>query len=185
MNHLEEIYLRLKSRSITIMEFEKSIYECHEVENYLSSDDYLELISLDYNSKFAMNEIEKILEKYIDYVTFYREKLLMMLDIVYRKEKRTPIILMEFYDMYCHGCDFLQKLGLEYGLTCVVPPSANDWDDLNIAQKENLVDSFYPRICDSVIEVKEWLNSNIVQLEGYNERKRRYIVVDNRLSNFN
>lgn len=185
MNSLEEKYLLLKSRSITIKEFEESIYECHEFENFVSSDDYLKLISLDYNNKFAMNEIESILDKYIDYVIYYREKLLIMLDIVYKKEKRTPIVLMELYEMYCHGCDFLQKLGLEYGLSCVVPPSANDWDDLNEVQKEELVDSFYPRICDYVVEVKKWLISNTVQMKGYDERKLRYIVVDNRLNNFN
>jgi len=87
--------------------------------------------------------------------------------------------------MYCHGCDFLFDLGLEYGLTCEVPPKANSWDDFNSEQKRELVNSFYPRINDFAIEVRQWLENGTIKVFGYDEGNLKYIVVDERSKDTN
>ncbi|WBW99488.1 hypothetical protein [Oceanirhabdus sp. W0125-5] len=148
------------------------------MDKLISHDDYIELISIDYHNKFSIVEVENIIEKYIDYSKYYKNKILEMINIIIKQHENTGELLRELYDMYCHGCDFLFDLGLEYGLRCEVPPKANSWDDLSSEQKRELVNSFYPRINDFAIEVRQWLENGTVKVLGYDKGNLKYIVED-------
>lgn len=185
MNILEKKYLSLKINELSVQDFEKWVYEEEQLEKLISYDDYVELISLDYTSKYSMNKIEDIIYKYIDYPKYYKNKLVTMLDMVIIQHKQTGEILRKFYNMYCHGCEFLQDLGLEYGLMCEVPANANSWDDLNNAQKRLLVSSFYPRIIDFAIETRRVIEEGIIKVLRYDEGNCKYIIIDERFTDAN
>ncbi len=177
MNILEKQYLSLKLGELSVGEFEKWVYGAEYLEKLIKHDDYINLISLDYKSKFVKNEIEKLIDKYIDYPKYYKNKLIDMLDKVINQHEATGEILRRFYDMYCHGCGFLQHLGLEYGLMCEVPPNANSWDDLNNDQKKQLVNSFYPRIIGFAIETKQLIEDGIIKIIRYDKKNLKYIII--------
>lgn len=80
--------------------------------------------------------------------------------------------------MYCHGCEFLQSIGIEYGLMCEVPTNANSWDDLNNNQKRQLVNSFYPKIIDFAMETKQLIEEGIVKVLRYDEKNLKYAIID-------
>ncbi len=63
MNILEKKYLSLKINELSVQDFEKWVYEEEQLEKLISYDDYVELISLDYTSKYSMNKIEDIIYK--------------------------------------------------------------------------------------------------------------------------
>ncbi len=180
MNILEKVYFEFLFHNMTIQEFEKEIYENQEIEKLINNEDYIELISLDFSSKYIFNEIEHILDKYIEFSKYYKNKLITMIDIALNQSEGTALVLMEFYDMYCHGCEFLQTLGLDYGLTCVVPPTANEWFDLSEQEQDSLVKSFYPKIIVHLAEVRQWIENDKILITRYDERNMKYICTDKR-----
>ena len=73
--------------------------------------------------------------------------MIRLLEEALKRTEKLPYILMEFYDLYCHGYTFLNDLGLGYGLMCEVPSpsrySADSWDELKDSEKKKLLDSFF------------------------------------------
>lgn len=95
--------------------FETWLYQTSSLENYLHGDDYFELISLDFNHKFCVMEIEKIITPYLDYLQYNRQILLDIL-LSLTKNPNDMAKLIKIYDFYCQGYAFLDKLALRYGL---------------------------------------------------------------------
>lgn len=179
---IESKLIDLKNHEIGINDFEKWVYSCDEIENLISVDDYIALISIDFRKKYSVNEVEKILYKYIDYSKYYKHKIIRMLKMIIEQDDKTGDILREFYYLYCHGCYFLNDLGLVYGLACEVPPSANTWDDLGKSRQRELVESFYPKIIEVAKQVMDWFQNDIVRIVEYNERDLKYHVIDTRVN---
>lgn len=148
MNDFETYCFQMIYGNLNIHDFEQWVYDNTDVlSELLSGDDYLELISINYNEKSTKYEVEKLLEKYIDYSRFETIKIRTMLQNALNSRDSLPIILMEFYEMYCDGYYFLEDLGLGYGLACVVPQGnykANSWDELEHEEQEKLVTNFFP-----------------------------------------
>ncbi|WP_053957471.1 hypothetical protein [Inediibacterium massiliense] len=180
MNILEKQYLSLKAGELSMKDFEIWVYKEGQLEKFINHDDYIDLMSLDYKSKFIKDEIEKIIDKYIDYPKYYKNKVITMLDRVLDQHEQTGEILRKFYNMYCHGCAFFQDLGIQYGLMCEVPTDVNSWDDLNTNQKRLLVNSFYPGINDFAIEIRKLIENGTIKILRYDERNLKYIVIDER-----
>ena len=168
MNALEEKILQLDNSDLTIHDFEMWVYQSQELEVLLTPDDYLELISLNYRSKFVRNQIEKIISKYVDCSKFETAKLKSLLVKAKEWDKDTGEILRSFYDMYCDGYYFLHDLGLGYGLACEVPlnSGANSWEELNDNEKNELINGFYPHIIGHIEKVLEWIDNNKIILTG-------------------
>ena len=88
---------------------------------------------------------------------------------------------MTFYDLYCKGYNFMDNLGLGYGLAVEVPYSqANSWYDLTIEQKNQLLDSFYPAIETEIQKVISWLDNGKVLLTGIKDNYNHFEYIDNR-----
>lgn len=95
--------------------FECWLYQEPSLENYLSDNDYFELISLDFGHKFCVMEIEKIITPYLDYVQYYRQVLLDLL-LSLTQNSNDMDKLRKIYDFYCQGYTLLNELALGYGL---------------------------------------------------------------------
>ncbi len=106
-----------------ITQIENWIYDNEELANFLSDDDYLALISMDYHQKYTLLEISNIINPYLDYTTYYCEKLKSTL-LELQENPNNVNALNVIYDFYCQGYSFLRKLALLFGL-CVI-----DRDDL-------------------------------------------------------
>lgn len=168
-SEFEKIYFDLVNGALGIEEFENWLYINNDLENILSRDDYLGLISLNFRSKHIKYEIEKILVKYIDYSKFEKKRVLSLLYRASESRKDLPDILREFYNMYCHGYYFFEDLGLGYGLTCEVPPSkysSDNWEELNEKEKNGIISSFFPQIESDIQRAINWIKNDKLILTG-------------------
>jgi hypothetical protein len=182
-SELQIKYFDLIHGDLKIEEFENWIYFNNFLENILNRDDYLDLISLNFKSKHIKYEIEKVLVKYIDYSHFERKRVLSLLYRALESRKGLPDILREFYDMYCHGYDFFQDLGLGYGLTCEVPPSkygSDNWDELDEQVKNEIVNSFFPQIESDIQRAILWIENDKLILSGTKNETNHWEYADHR-----
>ena len=145
----ERFYKTIKG-DISLDNFEQWLYADKELEKYLNSTDYLNLISLSYKQSGAKYELWNLLKKHIDLGEFETYKMLELLDEAKQKTERLPHILMKFYDLYCKGYNFFQDLGLGIGLAIEVPRvnnmTADTWDELTSEQQKELLDGFSPQL---------------------------------------
>ena len=170
---IKEIFFKTIKGDISLDDFERWVYDSTNLETILNSDDYLDMISLDYKKSGAKYELCNILKRLVDIGEFETYKMLELLNEAKQKTERLPFILMEFYNLYCKGYSFLQDLGLGYGLMVVVPPSKyskDNWNDLKEEEKKDLLKSFSPEIDDVIQRVIDWLtNKRIVLTRQQNE----------------
>jgi len=96
----ERFYKTIKG-DISLDNFEQWLYADKELEKYLNSTDYLDLISLSFQQSGAKNELWNLLKKHIDLGEFETYKMLELLNEAKQKTERLPHILMKFYDLYC------------------------------------------------------------------------------------
>ena len=183
-NDIEEIFFKMLNDDIGILVFEQWLYENKQLEHVLNDEDYLELISFGYKQKAAKYELRKLLQRVINGPKYEKWRLLEMLAAVLKKDKKMPLILMDFYDLYCHGYTFLYKLGMEYGLNVIVPSmgSAYTWEELPLKDQEKLLQSFFPEIENEVVKVIDLLNHGQVVPMGKID-ELYYTFVDNRNEN--
>jgi len=151
-----------------IEDFEQWVYGNPELESILGQDDYLNLISLNYKKSGAKYELLNLIEKLIDKGEYETYKMLMLLQQAKQKDEKLPYYLMEFYDLYCKGYDFLYDIGLGYGLSVVVPPNSNSWDDLTKEQQERFLAGFSPGLDIEIQRLTDWIKSKKIILTGKN-----------------
>ena len=163
---------------ISLDDFEKWLYADKVIEKLLRSDDYLELISLDFKKSGAKYELWNLLKKHIDIGEFETYKLLGLLREAHRKTDRLPYILMDFYDLYCKGYIFFQDLGLGIGLSVEAPrvnnSTAETWDELTKDQQRELLDSFSPELEEGIERVIYWLETKKIVLTGEQDEIGHY-----------
>ena len=165
--HIKEIFFNLLSGDISLDDFEEWLYENEELEQLLTPDDYLDLISINFGKSHAVHDLHRLIEKHIDLGEYKTRQLLVILNNAKQKPLDLPLILMRFYDLYCDGYSFLDRLGLGYGLTVVVPhPAANSWEELEEAEQNALLNSFYPELDTEIDRVISWLTNKSIILLG-------------------
>ncbi len=179
-NIIEYICFELQENGLGINEFEKWVYHSAEIQVILSNEDYLDLISLDYNSKNIYYEIIRIMDKYIDYRKYETKKITVLLTRALQKDEKIGEILRNFYDMYCDGYYFLEDLGLGYGLSCEVPLGANTWEELSDQQRISIINSFYPQLEQDLKRALIWIESKKIVLSGKRSDYNRWEFIDNR-----
>ena len=148
----------------------------------MSDEDYLELISYGYKSDTAQKWLYPLFEKHIDKGEFEKRRLRKLLTKALTRDKELPQILMSFYDLYCKGYNFMDNLGLGYGLTLEVSyPQADYRGELNEEQQSNLLDSFYPQLNVEIEKVINWLDGGEIILTGNKDNHNHYFdYADNR-----
>lgn len=177
------IIYKLIERKIGIMDFEKWVYSEKELENLLSSDDYLELLSLDYRLPSSLYEAEKILKRHIVIGKYYEWRLRQVLQKIIDKPIDVNRYIEQCYDMYCNGYNFLNNLAMDYGLTVAAPPSdysADTWDELKSIEQEKIINSLYPGVYREAKRVLSWLDSEKIILTGHDGSYQGIQYKDNR-----
>lgn len=167
---LKELFYRAITGEMPLLDFEQWLYTSAEVEQHLSADDYLALLTLNYRKRGARHELLKLLEQLIDLGEFETHKLLKLLQEVSLKTPRLPFILVEFYNLYCRGYYFLQDLGLGYGLAVDSPwvenTTTDTWDELTSEQQAELLASCSPGLERELDLVRRWLVTEQIILTG-------------------
>ena len=152
----------------SVLGFEKWVYESKELEETIDEDSHLDFISLNYNSSGAYYELKKLIENQIDKVEFSKWKLLTELNNVRERKGNYHLYIKNFYDLYCKGYGFMDKLAFGYGLTLVSPYDiygVESYEELNKNQRENIVENFYPKIIIEIDKVLNLLNTKEIVLK--------------------
>ena len=108
--------------------------------------------------------------------------MLELLNEAKKKTERLPYILMEFYNLYCYGYNFLQDLGLGIGLAVEVPrvnnTIAETWNELTTEQQTALLNSFSPELEYCIEQVINWINTDKIILTGEQDELGHYEYQD-------
>lgn len=179
---IQRVFYETLKGDKSIFDFERWLYANKELEACLDAGDYLDLISLNFKKSGAKYELWQLLKKHVDPGDFEKYK---MLGLLYEAKQRTdklPHILMQFYDLYCKGYDFLQDLGLGIGLTVVSPSlnntNANSWDELTAKQQKELLDGFSPELEMCLEKAIRWLETGQITLTGQQNDNLRFDYAD-------
>lgn len=177
---INEIFFETLHGDRSVLEFEKWLYNDKRLERILAAEDYLDLISYGYKGDRVKYGLYKLLEKHIDRGEYEKWKLLKLLNKALQRDDDLPQILMMFYHLYCKGYNFLDNLGLGYGLAVEVPTHAESWDELTSEQQQSVINTFYPDIESEIRKVINWLGNGKVVLTGIEHEYSNYKYIDNR-----
>lgn len=178
---IREVFFETMSGDKSLPEFEAWVYGNKELENLLSPELYLDLISCGYHHKESRYELTEILEKIIDPASYEKWRLERLLDQALDKTDRLPEILIQFYELYCQGYGFLDNLGLGYGLPIAVlddPIPGNNGEQA--VSPKLLAVSFFPGLETEIEKVKNWLHSGTIMLSGARDQQNRFLFTDHR-----
>jgi hypothetical protein len=172
--HIEFKFYEVLKHKMNVEDFEKWLYASKELETELPENLYIDLISLNYKSKYVHNELEKLLKEYVNYGNFEIKKLKnILLSIIERDENCAESIEMT-YELYCTGYNFLRRLGLHYGLLVTAAPAGNyikTWKEIRIEEQNELLNKFYPKIIIDAQNALAWIeNGKIIIKNSLNER---------------
>lgn len=179
---IKEILFKTLKGDLSIATFEQWLYAEKTLEKQLNSEDYLDLISLNYKKSDAQYELYKLLKKQIDLGEYETFKMLSLLYEAKLKNERLPYILMEFYDLYCNGYNFLRDLGLGVGLAFISPivrgfPS-DTWEELTIEQQNEFLKSVSIELDECLAQVLNWLETKKIVLTGEQDEIGHYDYKD-------
>jgi hypothetical protein len=171
--HIKEIFYKALNEEIPVHEFEQWLYKDKELESFLNEEDYLDLISLNYKND-SKYDIYNQLKRHIDLGEFEKYKILNLLSEAQMKSERLPYILMEFYDLYCSGFDFLHNLAIDYGLqveTAGRHTSEGSWESLGPIEQKEFLDSLSPGLDKELEKVIGWIEEKKIVFTGIDDRE--------------
>lgn len=181
-NDFQIFCYRVFYENLDIKEFEKFIYD--ETNRWIvNDDDYLDLISINYNSKHAKYEAKKILEKYIDFGIFESYRVKSILESALNNDDMLGAYLIEIYELYCHGYYFLREIALGFGLTCTYTPkgySERSWYDLLLEEKRKLHKLFQPKLYSCLNRSLNWIKNDDIIITGTKGDLDRWEYIDYR-----
>ncbi|WP_207534882.1 hypothetical protein [Desertivirga arenae] len=173
---LQQKFYQVLKHQCTLPDFEKWVYATRELEEELPADVYLELISLNYNDKFAYNKLEKILNPFIEYGKFEMRRIVAILNSIINRDENCADSIRMTYELYWSGYNFLQLLGLKYGLSVSCPAAGNYqklWEEISREEQEELLNELYPEIVQDAQQVISWIeDGKVVIKETVDERGR-------------
>ena len=149
---LEQKIHQVITQKISLKYFEQWLYQNDELE-VLNPNLYLELISFNYSHKSSFKEFQLSFAKYVSFHKFEADLIREYLYSIIERENDYERSIWRLYELYCTGYEFLQKLGLKYGL-CLIDTSYPD----ELANDSNdVIDMFYPDIISDAKNVLGWL----------------------------
>jgi hypothetical protein len=185
LTEIESKYFELVENNISLKEFENWVYNSRFLEHELNENEYLDLISLNYNTPSCIYELGKILTDKIDKGKFEKKRMCKILNSIADRDGSEAKNLILCYDLYCKGYAFLQDLGLGIGLFLEVPSGgeykAEYWDKLTLIEKNKLLGSAYPKAKELAIELIQWINEDKIKFLGKQDEILNYWeYIDNR-----
>lgn len=157
-------FFQLLNDEISIRDFEKWLYNNPALEESLGSDAYIELASINFNNKYATNEVISQADEYLDYAAFETHKLMTLLQHLIKKDEHFEDLLLATYQQYCWGYKFMTHLAMDYDIYVGEEWLPEDWTN-----------EIYPDVKHRAEQVMNWLNSGAIILTG-----KDYQYTDNR-----
>lgn len=182
-NHIKYTFFQAMNGQMDLANFEQWVYSSSDLEQELSKQLYLDLISLNYKQSGAKYELSHLLERHIDKGEYETYKLRRLLNQAKLRNLELPGVLEQFYDLYCHGYYFLQELGINYGLTVTslpMPYQADHWSALSKEEVVTLVNSIPAELELEVELVERWLDAGKIILTGKQDDLNHFEYIDNR-----
>jgi hypothetical protein len=180
--YIQDKFYSVLTADMSLREFEQWLYADKKLEQYLPADDYLEIISLDYRDKSTRYTLWKLLKTQIDLGDFETYKLLRLLQEAQQKNERLPAVLIECYDLYCRGYEFLQDLGLGMGLSIEVPmingSAVSSWQALSADQQNRHLESLSPLLEECIADLVLQLKTKKIVLTGELDENGFYVYED-------
>ncbi len=102
-DEIKNVFLQFLVEKMSIKAFEQWLYATSELEKVMDDNDYLSLISIDFDDKFAFNHIHGIIEKYISFDEFLKFKFSMLLNDIIAHNENSQSAIEETYYLYCNG----------------------------------------------------------------------------------
>ncbi|MCI0395538.1 MAG: hypothetical protein L0332_21900 [Chloroflexi bacterium] len=168
VNNVEETLFRFLIGEIPLEEFETWVYSSKELESYLNSDAYLELISFNFQKKGAGYEVKSLLYKHIDvgkYETWRIKKLLGQL----LNEERDLVELLEiFYVLYCGGYRFLERIGYQHVMVDNIPrlTERSLWNTLAFEKAREALGRYITCLKPEALKVLEAIDKGQIKITG-------------------
>ncbi|CAM4188501.1 hypothetical protein [Pseudoalteromonas byunsanensis] len=169
MHPVELTFYKLVSKEIELSDFENWVYTETTLEQTLNSDDYLEIISINYKTPSGLYEAQKVLSKYFSMGKYYEWSIRNILHKIIAKPDDVHKYIEQCYDLYCEGFGFMDNLGLGYGLGLTCPDGFND-----------KVEEFYPHITEEAERVLLWLDTGKIIITGHSGEYQGIEYDDNR-----
>jgi hypothetical protein len=183
-NKLKETYYSYLENNLSLKDFETFIYEHAWIAEIIGENKYLDLICLDFKNSAIKYQLGDIFIPVFGLGEYYKRTLLKDFHEALLQNENLPSILAHLYDLYCDGYDFLQDLGLGYGLSCVCPSIGkkvyNSWEELNDEQKKRILNSFLPQLPHDIKRVIDWLERDTIILLDEKDNMDRMTFADNR-----
>ena len=174
-------FFKLFNNEISIEIFEQWVYKTKELEVHFDPTDYIDFISLNFQSRHAIHEMKKVVNKYLDFGEFEKRKIDKILNDLTKKNDDFAKSLIATYDLYCDGYSFLHNIGLGYGLTFANDfYEFTDWIKLSQGEKNRRIDAIYNGVKSEAEKVREWLDRKNVVLTGEVDDNGRFDYIDNR-----
>jgi len=139
-------------------------------------------VSYDFNQECGKSSIKPILKQYIDYGKYETQFILKLVEEIKENSSSCPSHLKTIYQLYCSGYNFLDNLGIGYGLKLVVPYEfdADEWEEIEEEKRKAIIDGFYPKLAEEADKVISWIKHEKVQLSGKVDERERKLYIDNR-----
>lgn len=181
--YIKQVFFDMMSARMDIQEFEQWVYTNEELEQILSEDNYLKLISLNYKRSAAKYELFNLLQGFTNVSEYETLKLTRLLNEAKIRDINLPATLERFYDLYCDGYYFLRDLGLGLGLTmCVLPApfKVEHWSQLEESELKDLINSIPLTLDSDIDKVLKWLEEGKIVLTGKQDQYNHFEFIDNR-----
>jgi hypothetical protein len=168
---------------IPIHDFEKWVYDSSDLENELDEISYYDFISFGFKKSGAKYELEQLIKKHINISEYETWKLKGLLFNALERKNNYYDSIQQIYELYFNGYDFLDNLGLGYGITldCLYfDYGVETFEDLPKKQKDYITKSFYPEIQFEIKKVLNWFDSGLIVLDSEYDSRGCLKVTDNR-----
>ena len=174
---IELKFYNVLKQNHSISDFENWVYSTKELEQKLPHDLYVDLISMDYKSKYTLHELTKLIGEYVDFGAFEVKQIKTLLKSIIDRDANCATSIAMTYELYCQGYQFLQRLGLKYGLLVTFPAAGNyqkNWTESSSEAQNELLDKFYPEIIVDASNVLAWLEHDKIIIKSTVDGLGRY-----------
>jgi hypothetical protein len=167
MQKAEQFYLLL-TKQVSVTDFEQWVYNTSELEAMLSADHYLALISLNYRSRWAFHELQKIVSSYVNWSEVRQQELVKALQTIVLGKAADDVLaaFSQTYHWYCHGYSFLQNIAFSFlsADNDFLWDPEGEWAKLTERQKQQYISRFYPAAQQMAQRLIHQLESGKIQL---------------------
>ncbi|MCW7490886.1 hypothetical protein [Leptospira meyeri] len=178
----KEIQYNFLNGNYTLKDIEPFLFESKEIESNFDYNDYIDLLSINFNKNENRYNAITLIEKNINMKEYETWRINRIFNNIIEKGDNYSDSIELLYNLYCKGYYFLEKLGLKYGLVLSYPKEHNfnkNIAELSKKEQKNLSDKLYPEIITEVEFIKNLITTNKIILTGKLNENNYYMYIDN------